>query len=226
MNPYQFEWVVRYIATLDEPRYINVKSNELKITEMIPSNKLIPFLQGKCKLEEVILPVDSASKPEARTQRNRYLLHRPRFWIAAEMRFWDEDADILKHEEMFLRRARNGQYARRPYLGLRELTANFRYIEVGEVDEAVAEAIDFWSDSGKLRPPQDLGYMVYDPWDITVRPIISPNGRVSKRNPKADSSPNRFKKFRAIIEAGWLTSSDLAGTEIPPILPQPEELYK
>jgi len=187
------------------------------------------------------------------------MLYKPRFLIAARMRFWDEDADIVKHEEMFLRRARNGQYARRPYLGLRELTAsfryievgevdeavarngqyarrpylglreltaNFRYIEVGEVDEAVAEAIDFWSDSGKLRPPQDLGYMVYDPWDITVRPIISPNGRVSKRNPKADSSPNRFKKFHAVMELGWLTSSDLAGTNIPPRLPTPEELYK
>ena len=226
MNPYQFEWVALHIGLLSEPRYIGIKTNEFATErtrpELIPWSRVLDLIRGN--------PVDLSNSvvdhKSIRSQRNRYMLYKPRFLIAARMRFWDEDADILKHEEMFLRRARNGQYARRPYLGLRELTANFRYIEVGEVDEAVAEAIDFWSDSGKLRPPQDLGYMVYDPWDITVRPAILPNGRVSRRNPKADSSPNRFKKFRAIIEAGWLTSSDLAGTEIPPILPQPEELYK
>ena len=214
MNPYQFEWVVRYIATLEEPRYINVKSNELKITELIPGNKLIPFLQGKCKLEEVALPVDSASKPEVRTQRNRYLLHRPRFWIAAEMRFWDEDADILKHEEMFLRRARNGQYARRPYLGLRELTANFKYLDRRDID------------SSRIYPlNRDLGYMVYDPWDITVRPVLRLDGRIDREATAKLAKPNRFKKFHAVVHNGWLTPQQIAKSFDPPMLPRPEVIY-
>ena len=226
MNPYQFEWVAQHIALLSEPQYIGIKTNEFATektrAELIPWSRVLDLIRGK--------PVDLSNSvvdhKNIRSQRNRYMLYKPRFLIAAQMRFWDEDVDIIKHEEMFLRRARNGQYARRPYLGLRELVASFRYIEIGQVDEAIAEVIAFWRDSSRLRPPQDLGYMSYDPWDITARPIVLPNGRVSRHNPKADSSPNRFKKFHAMIEVGWLTSSDRVGTDIPPTLPQPEDLYE
>jgi hypothetical protein len=141
-------------------------------------------------------------------------LHRPRFWIAAEMRFWDEDADILKHEEMFLRRVRNGQYARRPYLGLRELTANFKYLDRRDID------------SSRIYPlNRDLGYMVYDPWDITVRPVLRLDGRIDREATAKLAKPNRFKKFHAVVHNGWLTPQQIAKSFDPPMLPRPEVIY-
>jgi hypothetical protein len=142
-------------------------------------------------------------------------LHRPRFWIAAEMRFLDDDADIIKHEEIFMRRARNGQYARRPYLGLRELTANFRYLDQRDID------------SSRIYPlNRDLGYMVYDPWDITVRPVLRSDGRIDREATAKLAKPNRFRKFHAVIHSGWLTAPELFGISRPPRLPLPEEIYE
>jgi len=214
MNPYQFEWVALHIGLLSEPRYIGIKTNEFATErtrpELIPWSRVLDLIRGN--------PVDLSNSvvdhKSIRSQRNRYMLYKPRFLIAARMRFWDEDADIVKHEEMFLRRARNGQYARRPYLGLRELTANFKYLDQRDID------------SSRIYPlSRDLGYMVYDPWDITVRPVLRSDGKIDRAATAKLTKPNRFKKFHAVVHNGWLTPQQIAKSFDPPMLPRPEVIY-
>ncbi len=60
-----------------------------------------------------------------------------------------EDTTI-KHQEMFIRRASQGQCFHRPYLGCREFAAAFEYIPHDQpLPEAIAES-------------RDLGWMLYD----------------------------------------------------------------
>ncbi|MFA4837031.1 MAG: type I-C CRISPR-associated protein Cas5c [Dehalococcoidia bacterium] len=57
---------------------------------------------------------------------------------------------LIKHQEMFLRRAEKGQCFHRPYLGCREFAADFALYP----DEQVL--------SGSIDETRDLGFMLYD----------------------------------------------------------------
>jgi CRISPR-associated Cas5-like protein len=45
MNPYQFEWVVQHIATVSEPQYIGIKTNEFATEkgkrELVPWSAIV-----------------------------------------------------------------------------------------------------------------------------------------------------------------------------------------
>jgi CRISPR-associated protein Cas5d len=66
--------------------------------------------------------------------------------------------NIVKHREMFLRRAEKGQCFHRPYLGCREFAAHFALIPLNEP----APKPEQEDDSLGFGNPRDLGYMLYD----------------------------------------------------------------
>lgn len=194
INPYEFEWIPFHIALMTEPKYLSILSNELQ--RISPEKGIV--------IEE----------QDVRTQRAGVYLYKPRFRVWAIVRMWEPDLEAqMKHESIFIDRARRGQYRHRPYLGLRELVACFRYIEPSD-----------WFDSEPVDISQDVGPMIYDPWDLRVRPVVGLDGRIDRRETAKLSAPGRFAIFHAIINRGWLTTPDLLGCT-PPRLPLPEEVY-
>lgn len=188
-NPYQFEWRVHHIAMVNPAQYIDITTNEVSgCSEKLPVEKL-------------------------RTQRFGRYLYRPCFRIWAAVRLWEpNEAAQIRHESIFIDRARKGKYRHRPYLGLRELVAEYRYVEPRD-----------WLEFSPAPHNEDLGYMVYDAWDLTVRPEIDESGRIDRDATRRLPKPGRFLTFHAIIRDGWLTTPSLLGAS-PPRLPQPEEL--
>lgn len=191
-NPYEFEWIVHHIAMLNPPEYISITTNELQTAQSM----------------------DGGGKYTKRTQRTGIYLKNPRYRIWASLRMWDDDpVRQRKYESIFIDRACSGQYRHRPYLGLRELVACFRYIPIDS-------SLDF-------RPVDfnaDLGMMVYDPWDLRVRPVVREDGKIDREKTAELSAPGRFATFPAVVSQGWLTTPDLLGSA-PPRLPLPEEVY-
>lgn len=102
---------------------------------------------------------------ENRQQKSSLLLRDVRYRIYAELEFIpirnrsiDEkekgttgqaDENPGKYYAMFERRAQKGQCFNQPYLGCREFSANFKYIENPEKGNGIPE-------------DRDLGYMLYD----------------------------------------------------------------
>lgn len=102
---------------------------------------------------------------ENRQQKSSLLLRDVRYRIYAELEFIpirnrsiDEkekgatgqaDENPGKYYAMFERRAQKGQCFNQPYLGCREFSANFKYIENPEKRNGIPE-------------DRDLGYMLYD----------------------------------------------------------------
>ena len=107
---------------------------------------------------------------EKRQQRNALMLRDVRYRIYAKLVFIPvgsrPDEAFAKHEpgncenpkkyyEMFERRARNGQCFTQPYLGTRECTAYFRFVDVET--ENLVPALS--AENGGNR---DLGIMLFD----------------------------------------------------------------
>ncbi len=90
---------------------------------------------------------------DERQQRAGLFLRDVEYVIHAHFEMTDRaglDDTVMKHREMFLRRADKGQCFQRPYLGCREFAAHFALVGP---DGPLAEAIEHTS---------DLGYMLLD----------------------------------------------------------------
>jgi CRISPR-associated protein Cas5 subtype I-C len=118
-------WRVHEIHLLREPTRLSVCQNELRSFDA---------------------PLGySVSYEEQRTQRrtgylrNVEILVQASIYPSASAR---EDDTQFKFEEMFLRRARSGQWFRKPYLGRRECGAYFELIE-GALPPPVDKSVDY-----------------------------------------------------------------------------------
>jgi CRISPR-associated protein Cas5d len=90
---------------------------------------------------------------EQRQQRAGLLLRDVDYVIHAHFEMTDKagpEDTTIKFQEMFLRRASQGQCFHRPYLGCREFAADFSFIRH---DESLPNAIE---------ETRDLGFMLYD----------------------------------------------------------------
>ena len=147
-----FQWVVTKIEVLKPIKFISIKRNEV---QKVMSERSDGILIG-----------------EERTQKSGYILRDVDYRIHARMvyipirernkeyqRVFDEEYDDsqkasenpAKYQAMFERRAKNGQCFTMPYLGTREFTCSFEYVE--EPDKAQPSPID---------ETRDLGFMLYD----------------------------------------------------------------
>jgi len=119
----EFQWYVRRIIVLDPVRFATIKRNEINSK------------QGKIPL--AVDEVDSSGKPKHRVQRNSVVLKKVAYIIEASI-YQKQASDKNRpekyiarkgvdadHDGMFIRRVREGQCWRRPYLGVREFSADF-----------------------------------------------------------------------------------------------------
>lgn len=147
---YAMRWEVTKIEVLNPIKWTSVRRNEVGAVANKKTNSI--FIEEK------------------RQQRNTLMLRDVRYRIYAKLVYIPvgsrPDEAFAKHEpgncenpkkynEMFERRARNGQCFTQPYLGTRECTAYFRFVDVET--ENLVPALS--AENGGNR---DLGIMLFD----------------------------------------------------------------
>ncbi|HHT9147019.1 MAG TPA: type I-C CRISPR-associated protein Cas5c [Candidatus Wunengus sp. YC61] len=140
----EFQWYVRRILILNPIRFCTIKRNEINSK------------QGR---SPIIIE-------ERRAQRNSVVLRNVAYIIEASIYMKQSDKAKLekyvgvnvKHEGMFPRRIKKGQCWRRPYLGVREFSAEF--MEPDGTEQPIQETIPigsmlfdiFYDKNGKPEP--------------------------------------------------------------------------
>jgi CRISPR-associated protein Cas5d len=192
----QMRWVIDEIRVLRPVRFTNVRRNEINTKVAVKGASGVERA-AKGKSAILGLPVDD---PSVRAQRAAIVLRDVHYGIAAHVEVLDptdENGVVLKdpaakHQEMFRRRAGQGQYFHHPYLGCREFPADFALVE------------EFPVCPDELRGPRPLGLMLRD-----IEFVPDPKGTVieSHRGTRCVARP-RF--FRALMVDGVI--------EIPPLV--------
>lgn len=149
----EFHWYVRRIIVLNPIRFFTIKRNEINSK------------QGGTPI--VVDEVNKKGKPKYRTQRNSVVLKDVAYIIEASI-YQKQNSDKNKPEKyigmtagkegMFPRRVKKGQCWRRPYLGVREFSAEF--MEPEGTEQPIAETIPigsmlfdiFYNEKGKAEP--------------------------------------------------------------------------
>ena len=123
---------------------------------------------------------------DQRQQRAGLLLRDVAYIIHARLAMTDnagKDDNLVKFQEMFLRRAEKGQCFHRPYLGCREFAADFALIRLNDsLPEPVPESME-------------LGWMLYD---------ILHDSRQDKDHVHSCTEACRPSFFRATLKNGTL----------------------
>ena len=149
----EFQWYVRKIIVLNRIRFATIKRNEIN--------------SKQSRTPIVVDEVDASGKPKYRTQRNSVVLRDVAYIIEASI-FQKEISDKNKPEKyigmdvgkegMFPRRVKKGQCWRRPYLGVREFSAEF--MEPDGTEQPIKETIPigsmlfdiFYNEKGQPEP--------------------------------------------------------------------------
>lgn len=163
-------WQVTKIEVLTPIKWTNIRRNEVKATAKLDPRSLTPSVSE--------LYIDG--EKGFRDQRNTLLLKDVHYRIWAKLEFipkWkrkgtrnplidEEEADLLRRDEnpgkynaMFERRARKGQCFNTPYLGCREFSAYWKFVDTPE--EQMEHPLKEIQEGNK-----DFGLMFYD-WDYS-----------------------------------------------------------
>lgn len=123
----QIRWVVERIHVYNEPRFTNLRRNEVasKAYQMNAKHAM----NGKFK------GVLALYADEDRQQRAATILRDVQYIIEARFELRDHREPVAKHYNMFKRRAEKGQCFHRPYLGNREFACDFDWVE-GPIPES------------------------------------------------------------------------------------------
>ena len=140
------EWQITRIEIVNPIKWMSIRRNEVGAIG-----------SGKADAKPIIAT-------EKRQQKNTMMLKDVKYRIYAKMiyippakrknkaaRQAGPDENPKKYQEMFERRASNGQFFTCPYLGTRECSAYFKLLEA-----------DSKNMSDLLQETRDLGYMLYD----------------------------------------------------------------
>lgn len=137
-------WHVLQIDVLKPVKWESVRRNEVGKTMGTPS--AAHMSGGRCKALGLFIEKE-------RQQRAGLFLKDVDYVIHAEFELTDQvgaEDNVTKFEQMFLRRASQGQCFQQPYLGCREFPASFELIKL---QEELPKPID---------ETRDLGWMLYD----------------------------------------------------------------
>lgn len=137
-------WHVRRIEVLKPIRWINLRRNEVASVAST-RNAETAMKAGRGDLALYI--------EDDRQQRAGLFLRDVAYRVHADLQFMpdrDLDANAMKYQEMFERRARRGQCVNQPYLGCREFAAAFRLVD------------DVGAEPAPLAETRDLGFMLHD----------------------------------------------------------------
>ncbi len=142
----EFKWYIRRILVLKQVKFFSIKRNEINSK------------QGRSII--VVDKIGFNGKPVFRSQRNSIILKDVSYIIEASVYIdgFSDKNPPTKYVEMFRRRVRKGQCWRRPYLGTRELSAEF--MPADESDQPIGDTIPigsmlfdiFYNEQGKPEP--------------------------------------------------------------------------
>lgn len=169
IQPY-FHWQIERIEVLEMPRYIALRRNEVK--DKVPAERTInSWIAGRSAPEPLWADGgkdDLGTDQKGRTQRQTMALKNVRYRLTArnipKPKFVNQ---IVKFNEMFERRAKQGQCFQQPFFGCSEFPAFFEYVPQGE-ERKPTVSFD-----------QHIGWMLYDVFDLRReivrddRPFIS-----------------------------------------------------
>lgn len=130
----EIKWNIEQISILNPVKWINLRRNEVK-------------KKASTGLKEIFIE-------DERVQRAGLFLRDTAYILQASLSLSEKGIamnDIRKYEEMFERRASQGQCIIQPYLGCREFSAHFRFLQD---EENEPETLKDYS--------KDLGWMLYD----------------------------------------------------------------
>lgn len=137
------KWVIDRITVLNPIEFGNIMINEVKSKTKKPpqdlsnvdGNNLVTFTKDDI------------------AQRRMMYLKSVDYIVEAHFEptgIGDDTNDFKKHYNIALRRMKDGQCYKQPCLGLRDFSANFRWVDEGEII------------TSKLKGERDLGFMLYD----------------------------------------------------------------
>ena len=145
----QFYWQVEKIELLSYPSYIALRRNEVSHT--VAADKTIRQWMRNPEKTKPIIADDKACRQQRQTMALRNPIFRIHGHIVARPGF---EKSITAFDRQFERRAISGKFFSMPNMGCREFPAFFEFIV----------------DVGKEAPPveynQDLGFMLYDIFDL------------------------------------------------------------
>jgi CRISPR-associated protein Cas5d len=142
----EIRWQIDRITVLKPIKFTSVRRNEVK--EKIGAGTVAKAM--KDGTGNLAFYVDEGDN---RQQRATLMLRDVGYIIEAHMEILSGPEHIAKHLDQFNRRARKGSCYTRPYLGCRELAANFALLEA----EGAMPAVD-----ASLMGERDLGWMLHD----------------------------------------------------------------
>ena len=144
----EFQWYVRRILVLNPVKFCTVKRNEINSKQgrspIVIEEKRAQ--RNSVVLKDVAYVIEASIYQEKQTDQNR-----PEKYIGRK----GVDAD---NDGMFIRRVKKGQCWRRPYLGVREFSAEF--MELDETEQPIKDTIPigsmlfdiFYASNGKPEP--------------------------------------------------------------------------
>lgn len=185
----QFRWQVTRIELLNPPAYIALRRNEVK--EKLNEVTVKKWMNG-AEVEPLWADADKSqtgTDMKGRTQRQTMALRNPRFRLSAQIiPRLGLQAEQAAYDEQFRRRAAQGKCFQQPYFGCREFVAFFRLID------------DITTEVQPANHNQDIGFMVYDTFDLDD----DNHAKLSKRiDGWKDIAPS-IAVFPARIEGGIL----------------------
>lgn len=188
-KPAEFRWAVTAVEVLAQPSYIALRRNEVK--EKVNANAVFDWMTGKREPEPIWADGDRdlvGTDEKGRTQRQTMALKDVHYRLHAEIRPWPGfEARQTALEAQFRRRAGAGKNFYQPFFGCREFPAYYKLA----------------SDPQSLVPiplDQDLGFMVYDVFDLS--------------RPGTSIDVPAVSLFRASLRNGVLTVPDYASPEV------------
>lgn len=154
----QIKWEITKIHVYNEPKFMNIKRNEISSKVTLKPNKV----KTKNVENDFCLNVN---KSKERQQRNSVILKDVRYVIEAEFKMTGINSTEVdtpeKHYNIVLRRLRNGQQYYQPYLGCREFPATVKCVDVNAIEKS------------NLMGERDFGLMLYD-MDFSDKNNITP----------------------------------------------------
>lgn len=145
---YAMQWQVTKIEVLNPIKWTSIRRNEVGAL----AGKTPIFIEEKRQQKNSLLLKDVRYRlwaklifiPVKDRQKEAFAKHQP-----------GGDENPMKYYKMFERRAKYGQCFSQPYLGTREFSASFKYVDLEQ--EKLQPAI-----SNELNGNRDLGIMLYD----------------------------------------------------------------
>ena len=154
-------WQIKRVEVLNPIKWLSVRRNE--VGTKLSTRNAQSMMNGKSKSDYAIIIDDN------RQQRASLLLKDVRYRIYADFTMTDKAGKAdnrVKFVQMFERRAKKGQCFYQPYLGCREFSAHFEYVDLDNNNHPLSENVVV-----PIAENQDMGYMLYDlDFSITDNP--------------------------------------------------------